>query len=97
VGKITGFDGRDYDVRLYNGLQMKWSEEDVRDRWDADQYTIRRGWTALDQKTLQTGVKGVVARKVEETKHRHVVPFPSKIDGNEWAVMYQGRPGTRAQ
>ena len=87
AGKITGFDGSDYDVRLYNGLQMKWSEEDVRDRWVADQYTIRRGWTALDQKTLQTGVKGVVARKVEETKHRHVVPFPSKIDGNVWAVM----------
>jgi hypothetical protein len=62
AGKITGFDGRDYDVRLYNGLQMKWSEEDVRDRWDADQYTIRRGWTALDEKTLQTGVKGVVRR-----------------------------------
>jgi ribonuclease HI len=66
---------------------MKWSEEDVRDRWVADQYTIRRGWTAQDQKTLQTGVKRVMARKVEETKHRHVVPFPSKIDGNEWAVM----------
>ena len=32
-------------------------------------------------------MKGVVARKVEETKHRHVVPFPSKIDGNAWAVM----------
>jgi hypothetical protein len=87
AGKITGFDGSDYDVRLYNGLQMKWSEEDVRDRWVADQYTIRRGWTAHDQKTLQTGVRGVVARTVEETKHRHVVPFPSKIDGNEWAVM----------
>jgi len=72
AGKITGFDGSDYDVRLYNGLQMN---------------TIRRGWTAHDQKTLQTGVRGVVARTVEETKHRHVVPFPSKIDGNEWAVM----------
>jgi hypothetical protein len=31
AGKITGFDGSYYDVRLCKGLQMKWSEEDVRD------------------------------------------------------------------
>ena len=28
-----------------------------------------------------------MAKTVEEMKHRHVVPFPSKINGNEWAVM----------
>jgi hypothetical protein len=60
---------------------MKWSEEHVRDRWVADHYTIRRGWTAHDQKTLQTGVRIVVVRTVEETKHRHVVPFPMGMSG----------------
>ena len=53
----------------------------MRDRWVADQYTIRRGWTAHDQKTLQTGVRIVVVRTVEETKHRHVVPFPMGMSG----------------
>ena len=32
-------------------------------------------------------MRSLVAKTVEEMKHRHVVPFPSKINGNEWAVM----------
>ena len=32
AGKVIGFDGREYDVRLCNGKQVKWSEEEVRDR-----------------------------------------------------------------
>jgi hypothetical protein len=66
------------------GKQVKWSEEEVRDRWIVDQYIMRRGWTAQDQRTLQSGVRGVVAKTLKETKHRHVTPFPSKIDGREW-------------
>jgi hypothetical protein len=50
--KVIGFDGREYDVRLSNGKQVKWLEEEVRDRWIVDQYIMRRGWTAHDQRTL---------------------------------------------
>jgi hypothetical protein len=57
----------------------------VRDRWIiVDQYIMRRGWTAKDQRTLQSGVRGIVAKTMKEMKHRHVTPFPSKIDGREW-------------
>ena len=37
-------------------------------------------------RTLQEGVRGVVAKKVQEKRHRHVSPFPSRIDGKEWEV-----------
>jgi hypothetical protein len=81
AGKVIGFDGREYDVRLCNGQQVKWSEEEVRDRWIVDQYIMHRGWTAQDQKTLQSGVRGVVAKTMKKMKHRHVTQFPSK---NRW-------------
>jgi hypothetical protein len=62
---VIGFDGREHDVRLCNGQQMKWSEEEVRDRWTVDKYIMRRGWTAQDQKTLQSGVRLSERRRSE--------------------------------
>ena len=84
AGKVIGFEGREYDIRLCNGKQVKWAEEEVRDRWIVDQYIMRRGWTAQDQRTLQAGVRGVVAKTMKTVKQRHVTPFPSQIDGREW-------------
>jgi hypothetical protein len=86
AGKVIGFEGTEYEVRLSSGQQVKWSEEEVRHGWIEDQYIMRRGWTAKDQRTLQEGVRGVVAKKVQEKRHRHVSPFPSRIDGKEWEV-----------
>jgi hypothetical protein len=84
AGKVIGFEGREYDIRLCNGKQVKWAEEEVRDRWIVDQYIMRRGWTAQDQRTLQAGVRGVVAKTMKTVKQRHVTLFPSKIDEREW-------------
>jgi hypothetical protein len=52
AGRVTGFEGREYDVRFSSGQQVKWSEEEVRHGRIDDQYIMRRGWTAQDQKTL---------------------------------------------
>jgi hypothetical protein len=43
AGKVTGFEGTEYEVRLSSGQQVKWSEEEVRHGWIEDQYIMRRG------------------------------------------------------
>jgi len=86
AGKVIGFEGTEYEVRLSSGQQVKWSEEEVRHGWVEDQYIMRRGWTAKDQRTMQEGVRGVLAKTVKEKRHRHISQFPSRIDGREWEV-----------
>ena len=41
MGKVIGFEGTEYEVRLSSGQQVKWSEEEVRHGWHISPFPSR--------------------------------------------------------
>ena len=86
TGTVTNFDEAGYKMKMSNGEDLVWTLQEVQESWCASKHLMREGWTVEDQQALQSRVIRIVAEKEKVTKHRRVVPFPSRVDESEWEM-----------